>query len=346
MDKNEELLEWQSKIEEKSPIATNKRVLLKAKGSIPVHAIRCRIVAAEGRRYLVKSLNQKEIQHYECVKAGTLISPYENSSLLSVGDFVQIIAEKTSSTHKIAYGTIIAVEERNSFLSRRDIRTPSERIIAANVDHLIIMASIKQPKYNRRLIDRLLIAAELGNLTPVICINKIDMGSIRDIEKDLKVYRDLEIDIFFTSLTENLGINTFREFLSERSSVLIGSSGVGKSTLINSLFGMDMQKIGDVSKKTTKGRHTTSFVRLFGFEEGGEIIDTPGIREFGLFGIEPEELTLYFHDFDEYYENCRFMPCTHTHEPNCAVKEAVETGQICTKRYESYLNIFESLQEE
>lgn len=343
MDKNEELLEWQSKIEESTPLATTKRVLVKAKGKIPDDALRGRVIAVKGRSYLVGLLEDYEIEFYECHKAGTIISQYENSSLVAVGDYVFILPGKRQLQENIGKGTIIAIEERFSFLSRTDLRTPAERLIAANIEHLVIMASARQPRYNKRLIDRLLVAAELGNLEPIICLNKIDLGDKNKIKDDLSVYYDLDIELFLTSFNTNEGVSDIKDFLKERSSVLIGSSGVGKSTLINSLLGKNVQKISDISKKTSKGKHTTSFIRMFNLGDSGEIIDTPGIREFGIFGLEPEELTLYFHDFDEYYENCRFMPCTHTHEPDCRIKEAVENNEIDEERYESYLNIFESL---
>lgn len=343
MDRNEELLEWQSKIEESSPLATTKRVLVKEKGKIPDDALRGRVIAVKGRSYLVRSLEQNDSGLFDCYKAGTIISKNKNSSLVAVGDYVFVLPEKLEKKEEIGNGTIIAVEERSSFLSRTDIRTPAERLIAANIDHLVIMASARQPRYNKRLIDRLLVAGELGNLKPIICLNKIDLGDDKKIKDDLSVYYELDIDIFLTSFNTKEGINEIKNFLKERSSVLIGASGVGKSTLINSLLGKQVQKISDISKKTSKGKHTTSFIRMFNLADSGEIIDTPGIREFGIYGLEQQELTLYFHDFDEFYENCRFMPCTHTHEPGCAIKEAVENNEIDEERYESYLNIYESL---
>jgi ribosome biogenesis GTPase len=342
MDRNEELLEWQSKIENISPKATNKRILVKNKGFIPENALDAQVVASEGRIFLVKSKSTE--RYYECLKAGRLISPNKNSKLVAVGDSVKILPEEDSKPHKISNATIIAVQPRETFLSRKDIRTPEEQLIAANIEYLIIMASASMPDYNTRLIDRLLVAAELGGLTPVICINKTDLWEEEYILEDMQIYKELGIDLFLMSLTEKRGVEEIRLFLTGKSSVLIGASGVGKSTLINELLSENVQKINIISSRTNKGKHTTSFVRSFELPGGGEIIDTPGIREFALYGIKPEELTLYFHDFDDHYENCRFMPCTHTHEPGCAIKEAVENEEVSFDRYESYLNIYDSLQ--
>jgi len=342
MNRNEELLEWQSSIENTSPKATNKRILVKTKGVIPDYALDANIVASEGRLFLAK-VNSSE-RYYECLKAGKLISPNKNSKLVAVGDRVKILPEKDDNSQKIVNATIIAVQPRETFLSRKDIITPEEQLIAANIEYLIIMASARMPDYNTRLIDRLLVASELGGLTPVICINKIDLFDEDYILSEMQIYKNLGIEVFLLSLIEKKGVEEIKDFVSGKSSVLIGASGVGKSTLINELLNKNVQKISIVSDKTSKGKHTTSFVRSFELSGGGEIIDTPGIREFALYGIEPEELTLYFHDFDDHYENCRFMPCTHTHEPGCAIKEAVENDEISIERYESYLNIFESLQ--
>jgi ribosome biogenesis GTPase / thiamine phosphate phosphatase len=343
MNRNDELLEWQSKIEETSPKATSKRILVKLKGAIPDSAINARVVAAKGRLFLVKTKDDLAPRYYECLKAGRIISANENSKLVAVGDRVKILPEKKETNENIGNATIIAVEARDTFLSRKDIRTPEEQLIAANIDHLIIMASAQMPSYNTRVIDRLLVAAELGVLEPVICINKMDLGEENYVLEDMDIYKKLGIEVFLTSFTERIGLSKIKDFISSKSSVLIGPSGVGKSTFINELLGKKIQKISDVSNKTTKGKHITSFVRSFELPEGGEIIDTPGIREFALYGIGAEELTLYFHDFDDYYEDCRFMPCSHTHEPGCAIKRAVENEQISIERYESYLNIYETL---
>jgi ribosome biogenesis GTPase len=342
MDRNEELLEWQSKIENISPKATSKRILVKNKGIIPDNALDAQVVASEGRLFLVKAKSSE--RYYECLKAGRLISQNKNSKLVAVGDRVKILPENNDYTQKIGNATIIAVEPRETLLSRKDIRTPEEQLIAANIEYLIIMASASMPEYNTRLIDRLLVAAELGGLKPVICINKTDLLEEEYILEDMQIYKELGIDVFLMSLTEKKGVEEIRKFLTGKSSVMIGASGVGKSTLINELLSENVQKISIISSRTNKGKHTTSFVRAFKLPEGGELIDTPGIREFALYGIKPEELTLYFHDFDDHYENCRFMPCTHTHEPGCEVKEAVEHEEISFDRYESYLNIFDSLQ--
>jgi ribosome biogenesis GTPase len=201
------------------------------------------------------------------------------------------------------------------------------------------------PKYNKRLIDRYLIAARCGDLEPIIVINKLELANQELLEDDLYTYtEELNLDLYLISLKENLNTDELKNKLKDRRSILTGPSGSGKSTFINYILDDQIQEVGEVSQKTAKGLHTTSFVRMFELPFGGEIIDSPGIREFALWDINKEELPTYFDDFVEYHHDCKFLPCTHTHEPKCAVIEALEEGKIDPDRYESYLSLLSSIE--
>lgn len=318
-----------------------------------------KIVTSFGSSYLVQELilselNQKLISHtnskkyaikddtiYECILSGTLVSRNKKSTILAVGDIVYFEQEKQINSSKDIY-RIVQVFDRHSWLSRKDVLSPNEHIIAANVDKLLIQMSAAEPMYNRRLIDRYLVAAEQGEIEPAICINKIDLLDCKELRQDFQVYEKMEIPVFFISAMNQSGLEPIMKFIKDSVTVISGPSGVGKSTLINNIIGINTQIVQEISERTNKGRHTTSFVKLFTADNGIQIIDTPGIREFAVHGIKKEELALYFKDFEDFHLNCKFLPCTHTHEPGCAVKEAVENGLIDIDRYESYLNLYDS----
>jgi ribosome biogenesis GTPase / thiamine phosphate phosphatase len=315
----------------------DKRTIIKSDGAVPLHSKKGKIIAIEGTSILVMS---DENILYECITAGTIISKNLNQSLISVGDIVIFIPEENLSYKK---GTIIKVEERINHFSRKEVRYPKEDVIASNIDRLIIMVSVKQPQYNKRLIDRFLVTAELNMIQALICINKIDLEDNTEIRSDFEVYQNLGIKTYFISAKYKTGFDQLQNELKNKTSVLSGPSGTGKSTFLNSIIGENYQSVKEASKKTNKGKHTTSAVRLFKMPNGGEIIDTPGIREFAIWGLDKNELALYFHEFDKYNPKCKYYPCTHTHEPGCAVIEAVKKASIDPERYESYLLLYESL---
>ena len=319
-----------------------KRVLIKKDAKKSKDTIYGRIIGTKGKSYFVSANINNNQEIYECKKSGTMISSSYNLNILAVGDFVWFKPE-LSSRKNINTGTIIKVEERFSFLSRQSINSPNEQIIVSNADNLVIVMSVINPIYNRRLIDRYIIAAELGNLKPIICINKIDLFEDDELHYDFKVYQKLGINVFFVSALLGKGMDTFSESLKDTVSILSGPSGTGKSTVINNLLNKEVQSVNDISMKTFKGKHTTSNIQVFQLPNGGEIIDTPGIREFALWGLDKQEVSLYFHDFDPYYEKCKYLHCSHTHEPDCEVIKAVENNLIDHQRYESYLNIYDSI---
>lgn len=327
---------------------TTKRVLIKKSGKIPDKAVYGSVVASIGKVTIVKPEGKPfEYENFvSCFIAGTIISKNEYSSIIAVGDKVYYlpIDEKDKETG-LQKGSIVAVDTRKTMIARK---TPgkgiSENVIAANIDNLIILMSAFDPIYNKRLIDRYLIAAEAGGVTPAICINKMDLVEDRDFfYEDLEIYMDLGIKVMFISAQENSNIGEIKDYLQGKSSLLSGVSGSGKSTLINLLTGKELQAVSEISERTLKGRHKTTSVKMFKLAEVTYVIDSPGIREFGLLGINQNDISLYFHDFDDFFPECKYYSCTHIHEPGCAVIDAVEKGLIDHERYQSYVNIFESI---
>ncbi len=320
-----------------------KRVILKDTKKLSANSIKGIVFASMGKQFLVQPENQKS-EFIECSYGATIESRNTNSSIIAVGDTVHFVHNQDTKQNSNLTGSIIKVEERYSSLSRKTVGLESEQVIAANADQLLIIMSAANPFYNKRLIDRFLIAAEQGNLHVALCINKMDLVDEKAVKKDLKIYKKLGVTLFFISASNDINLAKLNKHLKNKVTILAGPSGVGKSTIINKLFGLELQKISEISERTTKGTHTTSFSKMFDLPKGGKIIDTPGLRELNIWNVGKEELPFFFHDFDEYFLNCKYLPCSHTHEPECSVVSAVEKGKISLERYESYLNILETVE--
>lgn len=243
-------------------------------------------------------------------------------------------------------GFITEIYERKNKLSRRAAgrRAGREHIIVTNIDRVWTIQSVRLPKPNSGFIDRVLVVAEAHDIDAGLVINKMDL--IRDREQVngiFELYRGLGYPVLLTSAETGEGLDALKGALADQTNVLTGPSGVGKSSILNAIEpGLEL-KTSEVSEKTRKGRHTTTYVSLHPLSGGGYIVDTPGIREFGVLDIEPWELSHFFIEMKGYLENCRFPTCTHDHEPGCAVKPAVESGEIAKSRYRSYLNILDSI---
>jgi ribosome biogenesis GTPase len=318
-----------------------KRVLIKQTDKNLADTITGRVFLIISNTILVKTDDGRE---FESRVSGVVHSENESSSLIAVGDNVRIkIKDNQVGESGLPLASIVKIEKRTKYFARESSGyEPVEQVLASNVTHVMILSATVEPG-NMRLIDRMLVAAELNGISPIICVNKIDLVKKSEIKQDFKFYEDSDIPVFYVSFMKNKGIKELTEFLEGKRVVLIGSSGVGKSTLINSLFGEDVQKTREISDWSSKGKHTTSFTRLFDYEDKFEIIDTPGIKEFGIWGLEKSDLTHYFHEFEEFSRDCKYQPCTHIHEPECKVFQAVENEKILPERYQSYLNIYESL---
>ncbi len=257
---------------------------------------------------------------------------------LKVGDDVKarLISEEE--------GVIEEVLPRRSLLSRAvEGKAYREHLIATNIDQILIIMSARRPAFKSGLLDRYLVIAQKNRLNAFICINKIDLADPAEFEEYASWYPRLGYPLFFTSALREEGIDKIKSILQNKVSVLVGHSGVGKSLLLQKIEpGLDL-KISSISDKTRKGRHTTTHVQLFPLSFGGYIIDTPGVRELGLWDIYRDELKGYFVEFQDFEENCQFNNCRHIQEPGCAVKAAVSERKIFAERYQNYKNIFNDL---
>lgn len=234
-------------------------------------------------------------------------------------------------------GIIERVEPRRGIVSRTS--RGRQHVLVANIDQLAIVTSAAEPRLKPNLIDRLLVTAEKGDIRPLICINKIDLIERAELMPLVGVYSQLGYDVLPVSATLGFGVDRLRDRLAGMQTVVTGQSGVGKSSLLNAVEpGLDL-RVQSVSGDTQKGRHTTTTAELIPLSFGGYVVDTPGIRQFQLWDVIPEEVAGFFRDLRPYVSRCRFPDCTHTHEELCAVKDAVADGWIDTRRYESYVQI-------
>ena len=295
------------------------------------------VVKAFGRFYTVRG-DGVEIN---CVLRGKIkkdprLKIY--SEPVAVGDIVDF------STDADELGVIEDVHERRNSFTRKD-RGNKEDIIAANINQIIVVQSFREPKFNLRFVDRLLVRAEKEGLPTILCMNKDDLSMNEDIDHIAQYYRSVDLNVLRVCAITGRGREELLRLCEGKISLFAGYSGVGKSSLLNMLFpGIDL-KTSDVSQSTGKGRHTTTNVNFVDINENTAIIDTPGMREFGLMDIEPMNVSDYFPDMKKYLRECHFAPCTHDHEPGCRVKDAVDAGEISADRYESYLNILYSIKD-
>ena len=281
---------------------------------------------------------------YRCGLKGALKKEKNKAkNLVAVGDFVRFELREQEE------GIIVSVEPRKSILSRADnLHRRKEQLIAVNIDQVIITASIHFPPLKPFLIDRYIIAAQKGNMAPIIVINKIDSlqeGTEEEaILKECKAaYKDLSIPFLEVSTLTGQGIEELKKLMQNKASVFSGQSGVGKSSLINAVTGLDI-KTGGIVYKTLKGSHTTTTTQLIRLVDGGFCIDTPGIKSFGVWDLEESEIQHYFSEIAKASLHCKFPDCSHQTESGCAVQEAVESGKISPVRFASYCALMETAQ--
>lgn len=242
-------------------------------------------------------------------------------------------------------GVVVALLERRSLLTRPGIGGHTKPV-AANIDQIVIVAAT-EPQLSHYLIDRYLVAAEATNIQPVIVVNKtelLDPAARATLQRALQVYRDIGYGVLFTSAKTEHGLDPLVEQLRDRTSILVGQSGVGKSSLVKMLLPERDIRIGALTE-ARHGRHTTSTAVLYHLPFGGDLIDSPGVRDFGLWHMDREQITAGFIEFCPYLGHCKFSNCTHTSEPQCALRQAVEDGKISGERLNSYHRMIESLEQ-
>lgn len=239
--------------------------------------------------------------------------------------------------------TIEAVEPRRSQLIRRAPgHSRRAKVIVANADQVVAVVAVAHPEPHLRMLDRLLVLAGSSDLPAIIVINKTDLSAEADVRARFAAYPAAGYDVLFTSALQDRGIGDLRQRLCGRESVLAGPSGAGKSSLLNAVEPGLGLRVGAVSAAVHKGRHTTVTARLIPLAAGGFVADTPGLREVGLWGVDTGTLDTLFPEFLDRLGTCRFARCTHTHEPDCAIREAVDQGRIDRGRFESYVALREA----
>ena len=290
-----------------------------------------------------------EAGEFICKLRGKLKKQRQRTDLAAIGDRVQI------HVHPDGTGTIEEIAPRERALSRRaptgygrggsrEEEQEREQVLIANPDQAVFVFACAEPTPHLRMLDRFLVMAEAARLPSVICANKADLVTPEEAQALFGLYTQIGYPVVYTSAITGQGVAELRERLRARLSVFAGPSGAGKSSLLNAVQPGLGLKARAVSEATTKGRHTTVYPELLPLAEGGFVADTPGLRALALWDIEPEELDGYFMEMGPYVAQCEFSDCTHTHEPGCAVRQAVQAGKIAQSRYESYCRMRESNQ--
>lgn len=303
------------------------------------------VIKSTGSWYTVED-NNGEI--FECkIKGNFRIKDIKNTNPVAVGDRVGFTLQQVSADEKDAkIGLITSISERKNYIIRRSINLSKQaHIIAANIDQAVLVVTLNYPVTTTTFIDRYLASAEAYRIPVLLVFNKTDRYDFNQKHKlnELReLYEKIGYKCLTTSAKTGLGMDELKKALQNKTNVVNGHSGVGKSTLINILQpGLNL-KTKEISDSHQTGKHTTTYSELFKLSFGGYIIDTPGIKAFGVLEMEPWEISHYFVEIFKVSENCQYNNCSHTHEPGCAVKIAVEKGNIARSRFISYLGLLES----
>lgn len=299
-----------------------------------------RVFQSTGSWYKVKT----DSELIECRLPGRFrLDDKQVTNPIAVGDWVNI------SLNDDGTGTIEDIHDRTNYITRQATHgRRGEHILVSNLDRAFVVQSIRQPKMKEGFVDRFLVTCEAYDVEASIIINKMDLANDKAkayADEVTELYESLGYSVFRTSILYLDSLQHLTETISGKTTAFVGPSGVGKTSLLNAIDPNYSEKVGEVSSYSNKGKHTTTFAKLIEIENGGYIVDTPGIREFGLFNIEPWELSLYFPEMLEARKECKFNTCTHIHEPNCGVVAAFEDGLIDAGRYQSYINMLESIED-
>ena len=301
------------------------------------------VYKSTGSWYIIKSENG--VTFNARIKGIFKIYNITSTNPIAVGDFVE--AELENETENTA--TITKIYDRDNYIARSSPHNRTQHhIVASNLEQTLLFATLKDPKTSQGFIDRFLVSAEAFHVPAIIVFNKADIYRKKEMEKfELleEIYTSVGYQVLLTSIQDNQGIQELKDMLKDKTTLLSGHSGVGKSTFINSIFPEINLRTSEVSDWSGKGMHTTTFAEMFDLPFGGHIIDTPGIREFGIIDIPKQELSHYFPEMRERLQGCRYNNCLHLNEPGCAIKEAIEERKISVERYISYCNIIETIDE-
>ena len=299
------------------------------------------VVKNTGSWYTVKTDSGQLI---DCkLKGNFRLKGIRSTSPVAVGDFVQIV------TNAEGTAMITAIDDRKNYIIRKSPNLSKQsQIIATNLDQAFLLVTIKYPETSTICIDRFLAGAEAYRIPVVLVFNKTDL-----LNEEERHYQQMMMNLYETigyhcveiSAETGQGMEVIDALLAQKVTLLSGNSGVGKSTLINVLIPHAEQRTAEISDAHGTGIHTTTFSEMIALPHGGYVIDTPGIKGFGTFDIEPEELTSYFKEIFAFSKDCKFNNCTHTHEPGCAVRTAVENHYISESRYQSYLSMLDDKEE-
>ena len=280
---------------------------------------------------------ETENGEYNCQIRGRLKKGRKMGDIIAIGDRVKISIQDEKT------GMIEEVEPRETLIYRMapSARGEFQQIIIANPDQAVFVFSIAQPPPKLRMLDRFLVIAEKEGIEALIVANKIDLTGKTEARNTFNHYKDLGYQLFYTSAVTNRGINALKKQLIGKTSLFAGPSGAGKTSILNIIQpGLGLE-VKEVSEATKKGKHTTVSRKLVPLSDGGYVADTPGLKALDLWDITPEEVDGYFREISEYLINCQFSDCTHTHEPGCAVIDAIKNKKIHPERYRSYLRMRE-----
>lgn len=298
------------------------------------------IYKSTGSWYIAEAENGE--RYNARIKGIFKIDNITSTNPIAVGDTVMLDLEADNNT-----AIISGIADRKNYIARSSPHNKNQHhIIASNLDQTLLFATLKEPRTSTGFIDRFLVSAEAFGVPAVLVFNKWDIYKKKELAsfEDLNhIYTDAGYTILKLSMQTGEGLNEIKEILKNKTTLLSGHSGVGKSTFINAILPGKQLRTTEVSKGSGKGMHTTTFAEMFNLPFGGRLIDTPGIREFGVIDIGKEELSHFFPEMRRLLHQCRYNNCLHLNEPNCAVKEAVNKNIVSTERYVNYLNLMDSL---